>query len=63
VFRLADRAVGVYHDVEPAVRFLNRLGQQAREPGATAHLHIDATTGDERTDRTLRELFDDVSEG
>lgn len=52
-----------YHDVEPAFRLLNMLGQQVREAGATAHVHLDSAAHDEQTVRPLQGLFDDVIEG
>jgi len=49
-----------YVDVERLFRFLTTLTSRVRTIGGSAHYHADATSSNEETLRTLRQVFDDT---
>lgn len=47
-----------YADLERVFRFCHTLASRVRESGAAAHYHLDPAAVDDRTAKTLRQLFD-----
>lgn len=47
-----------YDDARAVFRFGHALTRKVREVGATAHVHLDPATVDDRTLRTVQSLFD-----